>query len=120
MKKSRSSRKGPGPIKGSESGVEPRPGPDVLAENVKVEGGIRMQLRWLVCGSGNVHVVGPCPDCYATQGGLLLGTVASTYKGRIAARCVDCGKTEDYYVDANEGKIWRLDEIIAKGVRVRV
>jgi len=49
-----------------------------------------------------------------------LGTVASTYKGRVTAKCVDCGKTEDYYVDASDGKIWRMDEIIAKGVHVQV
>ncbi|MBL7119773.1 MAG: hypothetical protein ISS53_03715 [Dehalococcoidia bacterium] len=79
-----------------------------------------MKLRWLVCGTGNVHVVGPCPNCFATQSGLLLGTVSSTYKGRVMAKCVDCGKTEDYYVDGNEGKIWRMDEIVVKGVHVQV
>ncbi|RLC96091.1 MAG: hypothetical protein DRI40_04110 [Chloroflexi bacterium] len=79
---------------------------------------VQMNLRWLVCGAGNLHIVGPCPECYATQGGLLLGTVASTFKGRIPARCVDCGKVIDYYVDAQEEKIWKLEPVEAKGLRV--
>ena len=78
----------------------------------------RMTMRWLECGSGNVHVVGPCPDCYATQGGLLLGTVASSYKGRVTARCLDCQRSVDYYVDAQEEMIWRLEPVEAKGARV--
>jgi hypothetical protein len=81
---------------------------------------VKMQLRWLVCGQGNVHIVGPCPDCYATEGGLLLGTVASTYKGRISANCVDCGKIVDYYVDASEGRIWKLEPVDAKGMHVEI
>jgi hypothetical protein len=75
-------------------------------------------MRWLECGSGSVHIVGPCPECYATQGGLILGTVSGTYRGRITAKCLDCGKTIDYYVDATEGKIWRLDEVEAKGGKI--
>ena len=78
----------------------------------------RMTMRWLECGSGSVHVVGPCPDCYANQGGLLLGTVASSYKGRVTAQCIDCGRSVDYYVDAQEEMIWRLEPVEAKGARV--
>jgi hypothetical protein len=78
----------------------------------------RMTMRWLECGSGSVHVVGPCPDCYATQGGLLLGTVASSYKGRVTAQCLDCNRSVDYYVDAQEEMIWRLEPVEAKGARV--
>lgn len=118
MKKRRSSRIGSGPMFRAESSAEPNSEPSPQSENT--EGGIAMKLRWLVCGSGNVHIVGPCPNCFVTQSGLLLGTVASTYKGRVTAKCVDCGKTEDYYVDASDGKIWRMDEIIAKGVHVQV
>jgi len=36
-----------------------------------------MTLRWLSCGTGSSHIVGTCPNCYATQGGLLLGTAAT-------------------------------------------
>ena len=79
-----------------------------------------MNLRWLVCGAGNLHIVGPCPDCYASQGGLLLGTVASSFKGRVSAKCLDCGKVEDFYVDAQEEKIWRLEPVFAKGLRVQI
>jgi len=78
----------------------------------------RMAMRWLECGSGSVHVVGPCPECYATQGGLLLGTVASSYKGRVTAKCLDCSRSVDYYVDAQEEMIWRLEPVEAKGARV--
>ena len=77
-----------------------------------------MIMRWLACGGGSIHIVGPCPDCYATQGGLLMGTVASTHKGRVTTLCLDCNKTVDYYVDAHEEKIWKLDPIEAKGSRV--
>lgn len=77
-----------------------------------------MIMRWLACGAGSIHIVGPCPDCYATQGGLLMGTVASTHKGRVTTICLDCNKTVDYYVDAHEEKIWKLDPIEAKGSRV--
>jgi len=79
-----------------------------------------MQLRWLVCGSGNAHIIGPCPDCFSTQSGLLLGTVAGSYKGRVTARCVDCGRAEEYYVDAGEERIWRLEEVGVKGAGVEV
>ena len=77
-----------------------------------------MTLRWLACGAGNLHIVGPCPDCSATQGGLILGTVASTYRGRITARCVDCNKTVDFYVDAHEEAIWKMEPVEARGLRV--
>ena len=77
-----------------------------------------MNMRWLLCGAGSLHIVGPCPDCYATQGGLLLGTTASTYRGRVSATCLDCGKVVDYYVDSQEEKIWLLQPIESKGARV--
>ena len=79
---------------------------------------VHMTMRWLECGSGSIHVVGPCPDCYATQGGLLMGTVASSYKGRVTAKCLDCSRIVDYYVDAQEEMIWRLEPVEAKGARV--
>jgi len=79
---------------------------------------VDMNMRWLVCGAGSVHIVGPCPDCYGEQGGLLMGTVANTYRGRVTARCLDCGRSVDYYVDANEERIWRLEPVEAKGVRL--
>lgn len=74
-----------------------------------------MIMRWLVCGAGSIHIVGPCPDCYSSQGGLLLGTVATTYKGRVTAKCLDCNKSLDFFVDAPEEKIWKLEPIEAKG-----
>lgn len=79
---------------------------------------VRMTMRWLECGAGSIHIVGPCPDCYATQGGLLLGTAAGTYRGRLTARCIDCGKAIDYYVDSPEGRIWMLQPIESKGARL--
>lgn len=75
-----------------------------------------MIMRWLACGGGHIHILGTCPDCYATQGGLLIGTVATTHKGRVTALCVDCGKAVDYYVDAKDEKMWKLEPIEARGV----
>lgn len=79
-----------------------------------------MNLRWLVCGAGNLHIVGRCPNCYASQGGLLLGTVSGIYKGRVTASCLDCNTVEDYYVDAPEEKIWKLEPVTAKGLHVEL
>jgi hypothetical protein len=45
-----------------------------------------------------------------------LGTAASGYAGRITATCVDCGKSEDYYVDATVQKMWKLDPVESKRV----
>ena len=75
-----------------------------------------MLLRWLSCGTGSVHIIGACPDCYATQGGLLLGTVATDHVGRISAECVDCGKSIDYYVDSSVEKIWKLDPVESRAI----
>lgn len=77
-----------------------------------------MIMRWLACSAGSVHIVGPCPECYAKEGGLIMGTVTLTYSGRVTGKCLDCNKAIDYYVDANEEKIWRLDPVEAKGMRV--
>ena len=74
-----------------------------------------MSLRLLPCGVGNVHLVGPCYNCYVSQGGLMIGTVAKTHKGRVIAKCLDCGKTVDYYVDAQAEKIWKLEPIESRG-----
>ncbi len=77
-----------------------------------------MVMRWLECSGGSVHIAGPCPNCYASQGGLLMGTVSGAYKGRVTAKCVDCGTVIDYYVDAAEGKIWRMEAVETKAGRV--
>jgi len=76
-----------------------------------------MAIRWLECGTGNLHIVGPCPRCGDRRGGLLLGTVAGTFRGRITAKCTDCNEAVDYYVDAHEGRIWSLVPVEAKGSR---
>lgn len=75
-----------------------------------------MMMRWLSCGTGNMHIVGTCAGCYGTQGGLLLGTFATGYAGRVSAKCVDCGKAADYYVDSSVEKVWRLDPVESKRV----
>jgi len=77
-----------------------------------------MLMRWLSCGGGSIHIVGACPNCYSTKGGLLLGTVASTHKGRVSAKCLDCDNEVDYYVDAHDEKIWKMDPVEAKGSRI--
>jgi len=48
----------------------------------------------------------------------MLGTAASGYAGRITAKCVDCGKSVDYYVDSTVEKIWKLDPVESKGVKI--
>lgn len=90
----------------------------VFFDDLELRREVRMTMRWLECGAGSIHIVGPCPDCYTAQGGLLLGTAASTYRGRLTARCIDCGKAIDYYVDSPEGRIWLLQPIESKGARL--
>ena len=75
-----------------------------------------MTMRWLSCGTESLHIVGTCPNCYATQGGLLLGTAATGYAGRTTVKCVDCGKSVDYYVDSTVEKIWKLDPVESRRV----
>ena len=74
-----------------------------------------MIVRWISCEAGNVHVIGPCPKCYDTEGGLLLGTVANTYQGRVETICLDCDETVYYYFDAKEEKLWKLEPVEGKG-----
>jgi len=76
-----------------------------------------MAIRWLECGAGNMHIVSPCPRCGERRGGLLLGTVAGTFRGRTTASCTDCNEVADFYVDAPEGRIWSLEPVEAKGTR---
>jgi len=73
-----------------------------------------MSVRCLECGAGNLHIVGPCPYCEPTSGGLLVGTTAATYKGLVSAKCAECGKSVDYYIDAHQGRVWKLEEIEVK------
>jgi len=49
---------------------------------------------------------------------LLLGTAAAGYAGRTTAKCVDCGKSIDYYVDSTVEKIWKLDPVESKAVPI--
>lgn len=77
-----------------------------------------MTMRWLSCGTGSMHIVATCPQCYATQGGLLLGTVGNGYAGRVSAKCDDCGKAMDYYIESAEQKVWKLDPVDSKAVRL--
>ena len=74
-----------------------------------------MVMRLIACEAGHVHIIGPCPHCYYAQGGLLLGTVANDYKGRVHTICMDCGVTIDYYIDAKEEKLFKLESVEAKG-----
>ena len=68
-------------------------------------------MRCLDCGVVHMHIIGPCPSCFTTQDGLLMGTVTSNYKGRVTAECIDCNKTFDFYVDAQERNIWKMELI---------
>lgn len=77
-----------------------------------------MVMRWIACSAGSVHIIGPCPECYAKDEGLIMATVPLTHTGRVTAKCLDCDKAVDYYVDADEEKIWRLVPVEAKGMRI--
>lgn len=74
-----------------------------------------MIMRFIACEAGYVHIIGSCPNCYHAQGGLLLGTVANNYAGRVHTVCMDCDMTVDYYIDAKEEKLWKLESVETKG-----
>ena len=78
-----------------------------------------MVMRWLMCGLGNMHIIGPCPGCESSRGGVILGTVGYAFRGVVTAKCVDCGKSVDYYVDAGKGQMWLLKAVDAKRGRIR-
>ena len=68
-------------------------------------------LRWLVCEDGDVHIVGPCPRCFQSSGGMLIGTSETATGGITRAECADCGETIDYYVDPENQQIWKAQVI---------
>ncbi len=68
-------------------------------------------LRWFVCEDGGVHVFGPCPRCFQTSGGMLLGSTLPECKGIARARCTECGETIDYFVDQQHEKVWKAEAI---------
>jgi len=70
--------------------------------------------RWIICGTGNLHIYGTCPSCHSIQGGLLFSTVAATFMGVTTAKCTDCSETYNYYVDAREQGIWKMEAIVPK------
>ena len=75
-----------------------------------------MIMRLIACKAGNVHVIGPCPNCYNAQGGLSLGTVANNFEGRVQTTCLDCDENVDYYIDAQKEKLWKLEPVEGKGI----
>ena len=68
-------------------------------------------LRWLVCEDGDVHVFGPCPRCFSTSGGMLLGSALAESRGIARARCTECSETIDYFVDPDKQQVWKAEAI---------
>ncbi len=68
-------------------------------------------LRWLVCEDGDVHIFGPCPRCFSTSGGMLIGSTLTASKGIARVRCTDCDETIDYFVDPQQQQMWKAEAI---------
>jgi len=68
-------------------------------------------LRWLVCEDGDVHIFGPCPRCFHTSGGMLLGSTSTASRGIARAKCAECGETIDYFVDPQQQQMWKAEAI---------
>jgi hypothetical protein len=68
-------------------------------------------LRWLVCEEGDVHIFGPCPQCFSTSGGMLLGSTLAGSGGIARARCTECGETIDYFVDPEKRQMWKAEAV---------
>lgn len=74
------------------------------------------QIAQLVsCGAGNLHIIVTCPRCHSVKGGLLFATVPGTFIGITTAKCTDCSEAIDYYIDAKENGIWRMEAVDIKG-----
>jgi len=74
----------------------------------------RPPARWLDCTSGQVHLVAQCPICKPSGAGLLLATFGHTVRGRVVAKCLDCGAEVDYYVEADRQEIWEMHSVEAR------
>lgn len=68
-------------------------------------------LRWLVCEEGDVHVFGPCPRCFHTSGGMLLGSTLTASRGIARVTCTDCDETIDYFVDPQQQQMWKAEAV---------
>ena len=69
-------------------------------------------MRWFMCGADDyLHVVGPCPRCWDDKWGLLLGTMTRNFNGRTTTACAACGERVDYYVDAQQQTLWKMEEV---------
>jgi len=68
-------------------------------------------LRWLVCEDGDVHIFGPCPRCFHTNGGMLLGSSSTASRGIARAKCTDCDEAIDYFVDPQQQQMWKAEAI---------
>jgi hypothetical protein len=68
-------------------------------------------LHWMACEHGDVHVFGPCPRCFYTKGGWLLGTSGTVSEGITRAKCADCGESIDYFVDPTTHQMWQAQAI---------
>ena len=61
-----------------------------------------MTMHWFTCGADKLHIIGYCPRCSSSQGGVLVGTVSCTHRGVTTAKCTKCAETVQYYVDAGQ------------------
>lgn len=68
-------------------------------------------LRWLACEDGDVHIFGPCPRCFHTSGGMLLGSTSPACRGIARAKCTECNETIDYFVDPQQQQMWKAEAI---------
>ena len=68
-------------------------------------------LRWLACEDGDVHIFGPCPKCFSTNGGMLIGSTLTASKGIARVKCTDCDETIDYFVDPQHQQMWKAEAI---------
>ena len=68
-------------------------------------------LRWLACEDGDVHVFGPCPRCFHTNGGMLLGSTTPGSRGIARVKCTECDETIDYFVDPQQQQMWKAEAI---------
>jgi len=73
-----------------------------------------MTMHWFTCGPDKLHIIGYCPRCSSSQGGVLVGTVSDTHTGVTKAKCTKCAETVEYYVNARQRLI--LD---AEGERLK-
>jgi len=72
---------------------------------VAIEKEARLRMRVLPLSGNQSLLVARCTQC---GNGLLVGAIGSQHIGIVAAGCIDCDNSLDFYVHSGEHKAWLM------------